>query len=194
MSARDFLTMVCAETRADIAEGEALTGKKARFGEFEPATWALGLLGRQISAGEYAGALRALQRAARQVAAFFEKYDVLLTPTLATPPMEIGWLQPTGVKAFALKLLGSLNAGALLNKLAGIEALAEEVFAFIPFTPVFNVTGQPAMSVPLLWNGEGLPTGTHFVAHFGEEATLFRLAGQLEQARPWFDRRPPVCG
>ncbi len=192
--ARDFLTMVCAETRADIAEGEVLTGKKARYGEFEPATWALGLLGRQISAGEYASALRSLQYAARQVGAFFERYDVLLTPTLATPPMEIGWLQPTGVKAFALKLLGSLNAGALLNKLAGIEALAEEVFAFIPFTPVFNVTGQPAMSVPLVWNDEGLPIGMHFVARFGEEATLFRLAGQLEQARPWFDRRPPVCG
>ncbi len=192
--ARDFLTMVCAETRAEIVEGEALTGKKARFGEFEPATWALVLLGEQISAGEYSCALRSLQRAARQVGAFFEKYDVLLTPTLATPPMEIGWLQPTGVRAFALKLLGSLNAGALLNKLAGIEALAEEVFAFIPFTPVFNVTGQPAMSVPLVWNDEGLPIGMHFVARFGEEATLFRLAGQLERARPWFDRRPPVCG
>jgi len=190
--ARDFLTMVCAETRADIEEGEALTGRKARYGEFEPATWALGLLGRQISASDYSGALRALQRAARQVGAFFEKYDVLLTPTLATPPMEIGWLQPTGVKAVALKLLGSLNAGALLNKLAGIEALAEEVFAFIPFTPVFNVTGQPAMSVPLVWNDEGLPIGMHFVARFGEEATLFRLAAQLERARPWFDRRPPI--
>jgi amidase len=190
--ARDFLTMVCAETRADIEEGKALTGRKARYGEFEPATWALGLLGRQISAGEYSCALRALQRAARQVGQFFETYDVLLTPTLATPPMEIGWLQPTGVKAFALKLLGSLNAGALLNKLAGIEALAEEVFAFIPFTPVFNVTGQPAMSVPLVWNDAGLPIGMHFVARFGEEATLFRLAAQLERARPWFDRRPPI--
>jgi len=192
--ARDFLTMVCAETRADIEEGEPLTGRKARYGEFEPATWALGLLGRQISAGEYSCALRALQRAARQVGQFFETYDVLLTPTLATPPMEIGWLQPTGVKAFALKLLGSLNAGALLNKLAGIEALAEEVFAFIPFTPVFNVTGQPAMSVPLVWNDAGLPIGMHFVARFGEEATLFRLAAQLERARPWFDRRPPASG
>ncbi|MBC7228227.1 MAG: amidase [Thermoflexales bacterium] len=192
--ARDFLTMVCAETRADIAEGEALTGKKARYEEFEPATWALGLLGGQISAGEYACALRSLQRAARRVGAFFEKYDVLLTPTLASPPPEIGWLQPTGAKASALKLLGSLNAGALLNKLAGIEALAEEVFAFIPFTPVFNVTGQPAMSVPLVWNDKGLPIGMHFVARFGDEATLFRLAGQLEQARPWFDRRPPVGG
>ncbi|RME33399.1 MAG: 6-aminohexanoate-cyclic-dimer hydrolase [Thermoflexia bacterium] len=171
-----------------------MTGRKARYGEFEPATWVLGLLGRQISAGEYARALRSLQRAARQIGAFFEKYDVPLTPTLATPPIEIGWLQPTGIRAFALKLLGSLNAGALLNKLAGIEALAEEVFAFIPFTPVFNVTGQPAMSVPLVWNDEGLPIGMHFAARFGEEATLFRLAAQLEKARPWFDRRPPVCG
>lgn len=191
--ARDFLTMVCAETRADMEEGETLTGRKARFGEFEPATWALGLLGRQISAGEYSRALRDLQRAARRVGQFFETYDVLLTPTLATPPMEHGWLQPKGVEAFALRLLGSLNAGALLNRLAGIEALAEQVFAFIPFTPVFNVTGQPAMSVPLVWNEEGLPIGMQFVARFGEEATLLRLAAQLEQARPWFDRHPPLC-
>lgn len=111
------------------------------------------------------------------------------------PPLGYNFPQGgSGVQAFALKLLGSLNAGALLNKLAGVEALAEEVFAFIPFTPVFNVTGQPAMSVPLVWNDAGLPIGLHFVARFGDEATLFRLAAQLEQARPWFDRRPPVCG
>ncbi len=190
--ARDFLTMVCAETRADIEEGERMVGRKPTFREFEPSTWALGLLGRQIPAGEFARALRSLQRATRQVAAFFEKYDVLLTPTLATPPMEHGWLQPKGAEAVAMRLLGRLNAGGLIQALAGIEALAENVFAFIPFTPVFNVTGQPAMSVPLWWNDEGLPIGMHFVARYGDEATLFRLAGQLEQARPWFDRCPPV--
>ncbi len=63
---------------------------------------------------------------------------------------------------------------------------------FIPFTPICNITGQPAMSMPLLWNAEGLPIGTHFIGRFGDEATLFRLASQLEQARPWTDRRPPV--
>ncbi len=190
--ARDFLTMVCAETRADIEEGETLVGRKPTYGDFEPSTWALGLLGREISAGEFSRALRSLQRAARKVAQFFEKYDVLLTPTLATPPMEHGWLQPKGAEAIAMRWLGRLNAGGLIRTLAGIEALAENVFAFIPFTPVFNVTGQPAMSVPLYWNEEGLPIGMHFVARYGDEATLFRLAGQLEQARPWFDRRPPV--
>jgi amidase len=68
----------------------------------------------------------------------------------------------------------------------------ERVAAFAPFTPIFNATGQPAMSVPLYWNQAGLPIGAHFVARFGDEATLFRLAAQLEAARPWAGRRPPV--
>ena len=88
--------------------------------------------------------------------------------------------------------LGSLNAGRLINALAGIEALADQVFEFIPYTPLFNATGQPAMSVPLHWNDEGLPIGMHFVGRYGDEATLLRLAGQLEKAHPWSDRVPPI--
>jgi amidase len=75
---------------------------------------------------------------------------------------------------------------------ASPEALADQVLQFIPFTPLFNATGQPAMSVPLHWNDKGLPIGMHFVGRYGDEATLFRLAGQLEQAKPWFDRQPKV--
>ena len=63
---------------------------------------------------------------------------------------------------------------------------------FAPFTPICNATGQPAMSIPLYWSDEGLPIGTHFIGRFGDEATLFRLAAQLEEARPWKHRRPPV--
>ncbi|HUU16341.1 MAG TPA: amidase [Sedimentisphaerales bacterium] len=191
--ARAFLTMACGETRADIEEAEAFLGRKATSRDFEPATWAVGLLGRQIRAAEFSKAIHLLKRSARQIGPFFEEYDVLLTPTLAMPPVVTGAFRPKGAEAFAMKLLGSLNAGRLINALAGIEALADQMFEFIPFTPLFNATGQPAMSVPLHWNDEGLPIGMHFVSRYGDEATLFRLASQLEKANSWFDRLPPIC-
>ena len=112
-----------------------------------------------------------MQRVSRQIADFMVNYDALLTPTLAEPPVP----------------LGSFDSPPD-DPLKGLRR-AEE---FIPFTPICNITGQPAMSVPLFWNAAGLPIGTHFIGRFGDEATLFRLASQLEQARPWADRRPPV--
>lgn len=191
--ARAFLTMVCGETRAEIEDLEELTGRRATPPDFEASTWALGMLGRHIPAVDFSRAVRLLKNTGRRVGAFFERYDVLLTPTLSQPPFITGSLQPKGAERRAMEILCRLNAGFLLNALVSVDALAADVFAFIPFTPVFNATGQPAMSVPLVWNDEGLPIGMHFVGRFGDEATLFRLAGQLEKARPWFLRRPPVC-
>lgn len=191
--ANAFFTMVCAECRADIEEAELLIGRKATYRDFEASTWAIGLLGRRVTAVQLSTALRLLKHMARQVGQFFEAYDVLLTPTAATPPPLTGALQVQGALATAMKVLGALNAGGVISAAAGVDAQAEQVFAFIPFTPVFNVTGQPAMSVPLYWNNEGLPIGMHFVGRYGDEATLFRLAAQLEQARPWAGRLPPVC-
>jgi amidase len=191
--AKAFLTIVCVETKATIEEAEVLLKRKASFKDFEPSTWALSLLGKQCRAPEFSRALNVAQVIARQIGEFFTKYDVLLTPTLAMPPVETGELQPTGMRAVAMKLLGSLNAGGLINMMSGIGALAEHVFGFMPYTPLFNVTGQPAMSVPLYWNNEGLPIGMQFVGRYGDEATLFRLASQLEKARPWSDHIPPVC-
>ena len=191
--ARAFLTIVCVETRAAIEEGEVLLNRKASFRDFEPSTWVLGLLGRQCRAPELSKSLDLAQLIARQVGGFFEKYDALLTPTLARPPVVRGELQPKGMRATAMKLLGSLNAGGLINLMSGIDALAEHVFGFMPYTPLFNVTGQPAMSVPLYWNDGGLPIGMQFVGRYGDEATLFRLAGQLEKAEPWSERIPPSC-
>jgi len=190
--ARAFLIMVCGETRASIEEAEGLLGREATYEDFESATWIVGLLGRQIAAADFSKALHLLQRSSRQVGFFFEKVDVLLTPTLARPPLETGALQPKGAEALAMELLGRLNAGGLIHTLAEIEVLAAQIFAFMPYTPLFNATGQPAMSVPLYWNDEGLPLGMHFVARYGDEATLFRLAGQLERAAPWSSRRPPI--
>ena len=91
-----------------------------------------------------------------------------------------------------LRLFGALRAGGLMKRLGAVEEAARTVFDFIPYPPLFNITGQPAMSVPLWWNGEGLPVGVQLAGRFGDDATLFRVAGQLERARPWSERRPAV--
>jgi amidase len=139
--------------------------------QVEPLTWALKEMSDNFSAADYIHALMTLQRLSRDVARFFLDYDVLLTPTLAEPPV----------------LLGTFDAPPD-NPLQALERAA----AFACFTPLCNMTGQPGMSLPLFWNADNLPIGTHFAGRFGDEATLFRLAAQLEEAKPWADRRPPV--
>ena len=134
--------------------------------------------------------MRYLQSTSREIGRFFETYDVLLTPVLNQPPVKIGALKPSASEVSQLKLIARSGATWVLKAMGIIKPLAAQTFEFIPWTPVFNVTGQPAMSVPLYWNEAGLPIGMHFVGKWGDETTLFRLAGQLEKARPWFDKAP----
>jgi amidase len=138
----------------------------------EPLSWAMYEMAKQTDSGTYLLSVAFLQQAARTIARFMERYDLMLTPTLAEPPIPLGSFDSTPD-----------------NPLAGLYRAAQ----FAPFTPVCNFTGQPAMSVPLYWDGDGLPIGAHFIGRFGDEATLFRLAGQLEKARPWAKRRPSVA-
>ena len=112
---------------------------------------------------------------------------------MSTPPFVTGALQPTAAETTLLGILGRIGSGALFRAAGVLEQTADKVFEWIPWTPVLNATGQPAMSVPLVWNARGLPIGMHFVGRYGDEATLYRLAGQLETARPWFDRLPPLA-
>jgi len=148
-----------------------ITGRRITAAHVEPLTWALYEMGRKQSASAYLLSLSFLQRVARDIGRFFLKYDVWLTPTLSEPPVPLGTFDSPPE-----------------NPLQGLRR-AEQ---FVPFTPICNATGQPAMSVPLYWNVEGLPVGVHFIGRFGDEATLFRLAAQLESARPWAGRKPPV--
>ena len=165
-----FMTIWCGGLSSTLDTIAFLTGG-LKPDQVEPLTWALYEEGKQRSASDYLRALTILQRISRDIARFFVEYDVLLTPTLSQPPVPLGTFDPTPE-----------------NPLQGMDRAAE----FVPFTPICNVTGQPAMSVPLFWNNDNLPVGSHFVGRFGDEATLFRLASQLEEARPWADRRPPV--
>jgi amidase len=185
-----FAVMLAGQTSAGVQDLERLTGRTLRRSDFEATTWGLYLLGGAISAREYVLATGALQVMGRRIAALFETYDVLLTPTIAQPPALIGSLQPTQAEQRMLALAGSLQSGALLKAGKMLETLADHAYEYIPYTIPFNLTGQPAMSVPLHWNAAGLPIGMQFAGRLGDEATLFRLAGQLETARPWSTRRP----
>ena len=139
--------------------------------QVEPLSWALKEMSDQFSAADYILAVQTLQGVGREVARFFQNYNVLLTPTLAEPPLPLGTFD------------------ALPDyPMHGFTRSA----TFACFTPLCNMTGQPGMSVPLFWNADNLPVGSHFIGRFGDEATLFRLAAQLEEARPWAGRRPVI--
>jgi Asp-tRNA(Asn)/Glu-tRNA(Gln) amidotransferase A subunit family amidase len=167
-----------------------LAGKKLRAGDLEPATWAMLVISELLSANDLTTAVEAQRRLARAFDAFHENYDVLLMPTLAAPPVRIGELALTKSEVRQVEVLARLRSGPLIRKAA--EEIAKTLFDWIPYTPIFNLTGQPAMSVPLHWTPQNLPVGVMFAARLGDDATLFRLAGQLERAQPWSQRRPPV--
>jgi amidase len=187
-----FLTMICGHAWNDMAESARLVGKKVSRGDFELLTWVLGQLGRAFSAADYVAATRQTGYIARQVGPFFQQYDMLVTPTLPVPPVMVGALQPTASERRLLATVGALRAGKVLTSLNLVRPLALKTFDYIRYLAPFNITGQPAMSVPLHWTDAGLPVGIQFVGRFGDEATLFRLAGQLEQAQPWAERTPQI--
>jgi len=187
-----FFLIVCASIAGGILGAEQLFQKTVGRSDLELPTWLAGLLGKQFQAGDTIASLSVLQAAARKVSRFYDDYDVLLTPVLGAPPLLIGELQPKGAELLAQQAIARFKLGRALKFRRVIEATVSRVFEFVPFSPVANVTGQPSMSVPLYWNDQGLPIGTMFTGRFGDEATLLRLAAQLEAERPWQKRRPPV--
>ncbi len=158
----------CAATIDWIAD---VSGWKPKQDDYEPLTWALYEQGKNFTSGDYLTAVEKIQTISRDVARFFLDYDIFMTPTLGEPPVLIGEMDATSD-----------------DPLKGWR----RAVSFVPFTPLCNATGQPAMSVPLYWNERNLPIGIQFVGRYGDEATLFCLAAQLEKAQPWAKRIPPV--
>jgi Asp-tRNA(Asn)/Glu-tRNA(Gln) amidotransferase A subunit family amidase len=162
--------IIGANTRATMEDRARALGRTLAPEDVEPGTWLVAAAGAAKDAVAYVRALRTIHRLGRELARFLERYDVILTPTLAVPPAPLGVLS-----------LSNPNPGESLRTL----------FQSVGFTQLANATGNPAMSVPLFWDADGLPIGSHFIGRMNDEATLFRLAAQLEEARPWWDRRPP---
>jgi amidase len=187
-----FLKLICVATAADLDDAANIVGRKPTHRDVETTTWTGGMVGRTLSAVEIEHERRSLHAMTRTVAAFFRDWDVLLTPTLGLPPPLHGALNPKGIEAQAEDLVAALNLTPVLRLPGLVARMAGRVYNFIPWTPLANVAGLPSMSVPLCWNAEGLPIGVMFTARYGDDAGLFRLAAQLEKARPWADRRPPI--
>jgi amidase len=183
-----YLTVISACTAAAIDDIARLLGQSPRSDLFEVSTWFLRQVGLALSASDYEQARKTIGHASRTMGEFFTKHDVVMTPTMAYPPVEIGEFDLKPAERVGLAIL---RAGAPKFVLRRVLAeMAAKMFEKTANTMLFNMTGQPAMSVPLSWNRQALPIGIQFAGRFGDEATLLRLASQLEQARPWADRRP----
>ncbi len=163
--------IMAAGVASTVAQYAAARGRPASPSEFENVTWQIAQIGSEAPASAYVTAAQTLHRVGRQVGRFFEKYDVLITPTLSKPPLQLG-------------ILDMMSEDA--------EAYIEALWGYASLTPLFNVSGGPAMSVPLHWTPDNLPVGVQFVSRYADEALLFRLGAQLEEAKPWARRRPPV--
>ncbi|HVV41420.1 MAG TPA: amidase [Nitrobacter sp.] len=165
-------TVVGANTALAVRFAEQRIGRDATDRDFERLTLASARNAEKTAAVDYVAAQFAAFQISRALATFFETCDILLMPTLCAPPLKIG------------------EINSMAEDLSHINPILRR---YMPGTSMFNMSGQPAMSVPLAWNAAGLPLGMMFAARFGDEATLFRLAAQLEQQRPWKDKKPPIC-
>jgi Asp-tRNA(Asn)/Glu-tRNA(Gln) amidotransferase A subunit family amidase len=161
--------IVASSLRSTLEDRAKAIGREFTEDDIEWITFVMATSVKELGVAAYPRSLRVIHAAGRQVARFLQQYDVLLTPTMATPPLELGKVS-----------LANPDLGEFATNLTLTTG----------YTQLFNASGNPAMSVPLFWNTAGLPIGVQFAGRFGDEATLFRLAAQLENARPWSAQRP----
>ncbi|WP_020650466.1 amidase [Solimonas variicoloris] len=187
---KDFITMWFATCAATMDEVKRRTG--SGNDGFELDTHAMAAFGRATRANTYVEGYLRWNDYARRLGEFHQRYDLFLTPTLALPPARVGEIRTPGWQQAVLRVLMALHLEGLVLKTRIVEQMVQENLKWVPFTQLANLTGTPAMSVPLHWTADGLPLGVQFGAAPGGEGLLIRLAAQLEQAQPWAQRRPPV--
>ncbi|KZZ45648.1 hypothetical protein A3759_19545, partial [Thalassolituus sp. HI0120] len=186
--ADSYLTMYFGHVAADMEYAAQSLGTGFGNLDVEDATKTLGYIGKTISASEFVTAKRRWNQLAQTMAMYHQRYDVLLTPTLGAEPVEIGAFEPPAFEKVAMKVINAFGMHKLLLKSGMVKQMAMESLEKLPFTQLANLTGAPAMSVPLYWSQNNLPLGVQFMAPMGDDTTLLQLAKQLEQAHPWFNR------
>jgi amidase len=165
-----IVAVIATWTKYELDFWSAKTGKRITEEDVEPGTWAFADMASSITGPEYVNAIESIHLAARKGAAWWNDFDLLLTPTIAEPPPPHGEWVPTEDNP----MRGLLKSSAIVNLVAP-----------------FNVTGQPAISLPSAIH-DGLPVGVQLVAAYGREDLLVRIASQIESARPWSEERPAV--
>ncbi|RAV18337.1 amidase [Mycolicibacterium sp. GF69] len=188
--AREFLLTWFVYTAWELDEAKRLSG--AGDESFERDTLILAALGRATSGVDYVDTVERRHEHTRRLTTFFESYDLLLTPTLATPPPTIGEFDLPVALQRAADVLIKTRTAKLLRYTKIVDDMVDKNLGWVPYTQLANLTGRPAISLPLHWTADGLPLGVQFVAPLAGEALLIALAAQLEQALPWSDRVAPV--
>jgi amidase len=190
---RAFLTIVFHYTLRDTALMARLLDVEERGLLLELNTRFIKTLGKGVDDARLAWALKVWESVSAEMAKLHQTFDVVLTPTVATPPLHADALDPNLFERFAMRLLIRTGLTKWLHSDRLLDGMVRKSMTLTPYTPVANVTGQPAMSVPLYWDRHGLPHGAHFMAAEGNDSVLFQLAAQLEEAQPWRYRRPDLC-
>lgn len=179
------MTMYFGEVAATLASAKSVLGRKVKFVDVEPTTWLLGLLGKATNAEEWVLAMREWDIAANLMEDFHTDYDFYVTPTTAYPPAKVGELDSGTSEKLMLNIIGKLKLGKLVKKSGIIDEVIKNNLKRTPFTQLANLTGQPAMSVPMHKTKEGLPLGVQFIAARGQEDLLYQMVGELEQTDSW---------
>lgn len=187
---RDFSAVVMAYTASLVAQVSGLG--ESVYRQLEPATISMARMGDRLSAVEFLQAQEGWHRVRQAMGRYLQRYHVLLTPTLIGPPSAHGVLPPSPQEEALLQVTNHLPVARLLYRSGQLAKTMLPVLGQMAFTAVGNITGLPAMSVPLHWTGDGLPLGMQLTGRMADDYTLLQLAGQLERARPWDQRRPPL--
>ncbi len=187
---RDFLPVLFVSTAQEVSRAAAIRNGRLKMRDLEAHTRLMANIGLACEGDAYTDALNRWSDLSRRFEMLHQGYDLICLPTLARPPARVGQFQSSAAETFIVRIAGALGLGGLLLRLGLVGEIANRIFGYMPFTPIANMTGAPAVSLPLGSSADGLPVGVQFIAPRGSDGRLLRFSRQMEEAAPWFHRVP----